>query len=318
MRAVDPLAWRPSFPVKPLWRADPLPHPPVERHAEHELGGRDAGREEVPHGPVGGVLPGIGGARVEVGVVAGRLARARHAEVVGHQVDEVHDGLDLRHLRVGDEVGECARREGEQEAPPALRPLPVEGGTQVRHERGEVLLVLRPVGVAVPREPRVLPVHVEAVEVVAPHEVDRARHEHPPAPRGERRVGEALRPGPPADRDQDPQVGVVPPQAGQHLQVRAVVRAAFDDPPTHDVGEREVDVGQLLRADLEGIEDAVPGEDVGDDRRACGRLGGGRGRPGRHEDREEKRAAPHGALPEGSDRRRDSNPGDQSSERSLG
>ena len=247
-------------------------------------------------------------------MVAGRLARGRHAEVVGHQVDEVHRALDLRHLGVLQEVPRRARGEGEQERLTAPGALPVESRAQVRHERGEVLLVLRPVRVAVTGEPGVLPVHVEAVEVVAPHEVDRARDEDAAALRRERRVREPFRPGPAADRDQDPQVRVVAPQAGEHLQVLGVARGSFDDPPAHDVGEGEVDVGQLLRADLGRRENAVAGEDVGDDRRPRGRRGSGRGRPGRHEDREEKRSAPHGALQEGSDRRRDSTPGAQSCE----
>ena len=61
---------------------------------------------------------------------------------------------------------------------------------------------------------------------------------------------------------------VVAPQGGEHLQVRGVQRVTLDDPPAHDVREGEVDVGQLLGADLGGIEDATAGKDVGDDRRA--------------------------------------------------
>ena len=77
-----------------------------------------------------------------------------------------------------------ARKSGEAPAAnvrrrcrPRAGALAVEGRPQLGHERGEVLLVLRPVRVAVAGQARVLPVHVEAVEVVAAHEVDGARHE---------------------------------------------------------------------------------------------------------------------------------------------
>ncbi len=285
-----------SLPVEPFRRPDSLPRPAVERHAEDELRGGYARGEEVRDRAVGGVLPRVRGRRVEVRVVAGRLPRVRDAEVVGHEVDEVDGGLDLRHLRVLDEVAGGAGGEGQEEVPPGPGALAVEGRAQAGHEGGEVLLVLRPVRVVVAGQARVLPVHVEAVEVVAPHEVHGARDEHATALRGQRGVREPLRPRPAADGHQDLEVRVVLPQAGQHLQVVGVAGTALDDPAAHDVGEREVDVGELLSADLVRLEDAVAGEDVGDDRRPRGFGGGGRGRPGRQQQREERRGVSHVTL----------------------
>ena len=110
----------------------------------------------------------------EVGVVPGHRFDRGDPEVVGHEVDEVDRRLDLGHLGVLEERRRGAGGEGEQQAPVPRRAVGVEGGAQLRHQRGEGPLVLGPMDVAVAAQPRVFPVDVEAVEVVAANEIDRA------------------------------------------------------------------------------------------------------------------------------------------------
>jgi hypothetical protein len=146
------------------------------------------------------------------------------AEVVGHEVDEVDRDLHLAHLGLGQEVREGPGGEREQVAPAARGSLRVEPGPQVGHERGVARPVLRSMRVPVAGKARVLPVDVEPVEVVAADELHGARDEAPPPFGRERRVGEAAGPGPAANRDQDLELRVLPPQSGQHLEVLAVAR----------------------------------------------------------------------------------------------
>ena len=56
-------------------------------------------------------------------------------------------------------------------------------------------------------------------------------------------------------------------QPGQHLEVLRVLAEALHHLPVLDVGERVVDVGELLGRDLAGREQALLREDVGDDHR---------------------------------------------------
>ncbi len=204
----------------------------------------------------------------QVGVVPGHRFDRRDAEVVGHQVDEVHRRLDLGHLGMLEERRRRAGGEGEQQAPVARRAVGVEGGAQLRHQRGEVPLVLGPMDVAVAAQPRILPVDVKAVEVVAANEIDRAGHEHAPAVGRQRGVGEAARPRPAAHRDQHLQVRMGAPHAGQDLEVLGIAVEPFHDTPVADVGEGVVDVGQLIGGQAGRIDQRVPGEEIADDRQA--------------------------------------------------
>jgi hypothetical protein len=133
---------------------------------------------------------------VEVRVMAGLRLPLRLAEVVGHEVHVVRRKPARRPSRVLEEIRRGARGEGEEEVTAARRSLLVQGRAQLRHGRAEVLLVLGPVHVAVAGQARVFPVHVEAVEVVAAHEVDGALHELRAALLREDGVREVLGPGP--------------------------------------------------------------------------------------------------------------------------
>ena len=81
--------------------------------------------------------------------------------------------------------------------------LAVEALAQFGEQQREVLLVFGTEDVAVADLAGVLPVDVEAVELVALDEADGACDEARAGARGERRVGEAAGPGPAADRDED-------------------------------------------------------------------------------------------------------------------
>ena len=100
--------------------------------------------------------------------------RIRGAKIVGHQVDEIDDRLDLVHFGPGDEVGERSRRKSQEVAAVAAAAFGIERLPQVGHHRGEILVVLRTVHVVVAAQTGILPVDVDAVDVVPPHELYRA------------------------------------------------------------------------------------------------------------------------------------------------
>ena len=161
--------------------------------------------------------------------------------------------------------------------------LLVEGLPQLGHQAGEVRLVLGAEHISVPDHSGVLPVHVEAVQVVAEDERDRALHEGLAARGGEGGVGEALGPRPAADRDEELQVRVFLPQTAEHPEVLCILGEAFDHLAFGEVRERIVDVGDLRGVDGRGIDEAVLGKHVGDDHVAGGlgrwsRRGGDPGR----------------------------------------
>ena len=141
----------------------------------------------------------------------------------------------------------------------------VERRTQLRHQRGEVLLVLRPMRVAQPREARVFPVDIEAIEIVALHEGDGALDEAAPALGRQYGVRKTAGPGPAAHRDEDGELRKAPAQPGQALKVLGIAREAFHDLSVLDVGECVVDVRQLVGSDGGRVDQLVFGEDVADD-----------------------------------------------------
>ena len=151
------------------------------------------------------------------------------AEVVRHQVHVIHDSRDLRHLGVREEVVEGAGGQRQEQTRAAGRRRAVERAPELGHERGEVLLVLRPMHVAVAGQTRVLPVHVEAVEVVPADKGHRAGDEAGAALRGQGGVRKAPGPGPAADGDEDLQLRVRLAQRCECGQVLLVERTAFDD-----------------------------------------------------------------------------------------
>ena len=152
----------------------------------------------------------------------------------------------------------------------------IERLPQVRHHRGEVLLILRTVDVVVAAQTWVLPVDVDAVDLVPAHERDHAVGETAAALGGECRVREVIGPGPAADGDQDPQMGMLPPEIREQLEILRVTGEPFDNAAVLDVGEGVVDVRQLVGGDLGRHDQLVARKHVGNDdrlhRRLCQRL----------------------------------------------
>ena len=83
------------------------------------------------------------------------------------------------HLGLRDEVGERPGGEREEIVSAAGAPLGVEGLTQFRHHRGEVLAIFRTMYVVVAAQTWIFPVDVDAVDIMPSHERDRAVGEAP-------------------------------------------------------------------------------------------------------------------------------------------
>ena len=189
--------------------AHAAPGAAVEGDAEHQRLRGDAGAEVDLYGRIGIVILGdvrVGGI-VRVGiqgrVVAGAREVPRAVEVIGHDVDPVAHSGDAGGLEVLDLVVSGRGRDGQQVCPP----VDCGGGIELRskflQQQRVVRLVFGPVHIASEAAAdRILPVDVDAVEVVGADEVHAALCKRRAGGRCERGVTEQAAPGPSADRNQ--------------------------------------------------------------------------------------------------------------------
>src|SRR5277367_909730 len=76
----------------------------------------------------------------------------------------------------------------------------VESASQLFQEEGVVLLILRPEDIPVANRSWVLPINIQAIELVVAHKLNRAVDECLPAGGSQHHVREGSGPGPPTDR----------------------------------------------------------------------------------------------------------------------
>ena len=290
---------------------DLTPAAAIERNPQNEFARGNSSLQVLVDGTVSRDVLGIGRIMEERSVVAGR--RAADVEVVGHKVDGVDVVLNLIHLSVLEEFCGGTGRNGGIQAAMKARLFSVETLAKLGEQESEVLFVFGPEGVAIAGLTGILPVDVEAVELIAFDEADSAGDKALTRLGREGDVGEGARPGPAAYGDQDSETRIRMLECIKDGEVFSVMGETFNDLSILDIGKGVVDASKTSSIDLFGRKNAVLWEDVGDDFssighgvRVSGESGcrwfgeeGGRGNEGHEGERqpgEARNGQIHGAL----------------------
>ena len=128
-----------------------------------------------------GQLLRVGRIEIQIRVMARHAIDFLHPEVVRHQIHVVERSPGTIEAALRERIRKCARRARQQQGASSRSSFSVERLAECLRQFDEVFSVLWTMGVVVALEPRILPVDVETVQIVAVHERDRAGHERPAA-----------------------------------------------------------------------------------------------------------------------------------------
>lgn len=290
---------------------DLTPAAAIERSPQNEFARGNSGLQVLVDGTVGGDILGIRRVMEERSVMA--CSWTADVEVVGHKVDGVDVVLNLIHLGVLQEFCRGTSGNGGIQSAMKARLFSVETLAKLGEQESEVLFVFGTEGVAIAGLTGILPIDIEAVELIAFDKADGAGDKPRTTLGRERDVGEGARPGPAAYRDEDSQPRIRVFECIKDGEVFGVMGEAFNDLSILDIGKGVVDAGKTPSIDLFGRKNAVLREDVGDDFasighgvKASGGIGGrwfgeegGRGEEGHEGERqpgEARNGQIHGAL----------------------
>ena len=248
------------------------PDMPIKGNAEHDFRGWNAGLLILLNGIVGRDLLGVVLTGEQGRMVPGNCIGGRLVVVVRHQVHRINILLHLVHLGMREKLGRSAGSNGDIEPPVKLLFQLVEAHAQFFQQQRVIPLVLGAKMTFGAGQPRIFPVDVQPIELMAIHKPGHAGDEDATALSGQRHIGKCSRPQPSAHTDEHRQGGVFLLQRHQRGHVPIVVGKTIDDAATLDIGEGIVDARQFLRRYLARANRIVLRKDIGHDdslRRGC-------------------------------------------------